>query len=52
MKQYVISYKVRGIPFWYVFTCYAENTDNAVAAFIKEYPIGIETYRIVKTIDI
>lgn len=48
IKEYVFNYKVKTIPYWYTFTCYADSTDNAISAFLKENPIGIETFRIVK----
>lgn len=51
IKEYVFNYKVRTIPFWYVFTCYADSADNAISVFLKEYPVGIETFKIVKVYD-
>lgn len=47
MKEYVISYKVRSLPYWYTFTCYEESADKAVSAFWRENPFGIEAFRIV-----
>lgn len=47
-KEYVFNYKVKTIPFWYVWTCYAESKEKAVSAFLHENMIGLETYRIVK----
>lgn len=52
MKEYVFNYKVKTIPFWYVWTCYAESTEQAVSAFMKENPIGIESFRIVRVNEI
>lgn len=47
-KEYVFNYKVKTIPFWYVWTCYAESAGEATTKFFKENTIGLETYRIVK----
>ena len=52
IKEYVINYKVRSLPYWYVFTCYAENSDSAISAFLKEEPFGIESFKIVAVYDI
>ena len=52
IKEYVFSYKVKTIPFWYAFSCYAETTDEAITQFIKENPIGIEKYYISAVYDI
>lgn len=52
IKEYVFKYKVFTIPFWYEFKCYAETRENAVAAFIKENPIGIEKYYIAIVLEV
>lgn len=53
MKQYIIKYKVFSLKWWYEFTCYAENTQEALKAFIRENAfIGIEKFYIAKTINI
>lgn len=52
IKEYVVKYKVFTIPFWYEFKCYAGSTDEAVSAFIREEPIGIEKYYISAVYDI
>ena len=46
-KEYVFNYKVFSLPYWYVFTCYAKSNDDAISQFLRENPIGIESYRIV-----
>lgn len=46
VNEYVFRYKVFTIPLWYEFRCYADSTDGAVFAFIRENPIGIEKYYI------
>lgn len=46
IKQYIIKYKVKSIPFYYEFRVYETTTDNAITAFFKEYPIGIERFYI------
>lgn len=47
-KEFVINYKVKTVPFpyWYTFTTYAETEEEAIKAFLAEYPINIEAYRI------
>lgn len=45
-SEFVIKYKVRSVPFWYEFKTIAENSDSAITAFLREYPIGIEKYYI------
>lgn len=51
-KQYIIKYKLRSIPFYYEFRVYEKSTDDAVTAFYKEYPIGIERFYIAAVLDI
>lgn len=51
-KQYIIKYKLFGMPYYYEFRTYSENSDSAISAFIKEYPIGIERYYIAAILDI
>ena len=51
-KEYVFNYKVKTLPFWYTFRVYAESQDEAISAFLRENPFGIEIYRIVKVYDI
>lgn len=51
-REYVFKYKLFTMPWFYEFKCYAENTENAIAAFIKENHIGIEKYYIYGVFDI
>lgn len=52
LKEYVFKYKLFSMPWFYEFKCYAETTENAVAAFIKENPIGIEKYYIAFVVEV
>ena len=52
IKQYIISYKTLGMPYWYQFMTYADCAGKAIATFIKAEPIGIEAYKIIAVLDI
>ena len=53
MKQYIIKYKVFSLKWWYEFSCYAENTQEAINTFIRENTlIGIEKFYIANTLKI
>ena len=52
IKQYIIKYKLFTMPWYYEFTTYAESGSEALAAFIKAEPFGVERYYISAAIDI
>lgn len=51
-QEYVFRYKVFSLPYWYEFVCYADSTNKAITMFLRENPIGIESYRILMVKDI
>ena len=51
-KEYIIHYKVFSLPWWYSFSCYADSADSAVSMFLRENPIGIESYKITDSLEI
>ena len=52
IKQYIIKYKVFNLPYYYEFKAYAKTADDAITAFIKAEPIGIERYYIAAVLDV
>lgn len=52
MRQFIIKYKLFTMPWYYEFTTYAESGSEAITAFLKEYPIGIEKYYVAAALSI
>ena len=51
-KQYIIKYRIASIPWEFEFMAIEDTADKAITAFIREYPIGITSYRIAAVLDI
>ncbi len=52
IKQYIIKYKLFAMPWYYEFTTYAESADEAITAFVKAEPFGIERYYLAAVLDV
>lgn len=53
MKEYTISYKVFSLPWYFTFSCYAENAEQAITKFIKSSDYsGVERFYISSVHDI
>lgn len=46
MAKYYIKYKVASAPYYYEFTCYADNDRDALKTFLLNVDGIVEDYRI------